>query len=56
MPRKARIYASGALHQIIIRGIERKSIFKDSADRTNFVERFGPKLQKARPAAMPGHF
>ena len=39
MPRKARIDAPGALHHIIIRGIERKAIFKDSADRQNFFER-----------------
>ena len=39
MPRKARIDAPGALHHIIIRGIEGKAIFKDNADRTNFVER-----------------
>lgn len=39
MPRKARIDAPGALHHIIIRGIERKAIFKDSADRKNFTER-----------------
>jgi len=41
MPRKARIDAPGALHHIIIRGIERKAIFKDTADRENFFERFG---------------
>ena len=39
MPRKVRIDAPGALHHIIIRGIERKAIFKDSADRKNFIER-----------------
>ena len=39
MPRKARIDAPGALHHIIIRGIERKAVFKDSADRENFLER-----------------
>jgi len=32
MPRKARIDAPGALHHIVIRGIERKPIFKDSLD------------------------
>ncbi len=32
MPRKARIEAPGALHHIIVRGIERKAIFKDSID------------------------
>ena len=39
MPRKARIDAPGALHHIIIRGIERKAIFKDNADRANFFDR-----------------
>ena len=41
MPRKARIDAPGALHHIILRGIERKAIFKDNSDRDNFVERLG---------------
>lgn len=41
MPRKARIDAPGALHHIIIRGIERKAVFKDKADRDNFFERLG---------------
>jgi putative transposase len=41
MPRKARIDAPGALHHVIVRGIERKAIFKDDADRTNFLERLG---------------
>lgn len=41
MPRKARIDSPGALHHIIIRGIERKAIFKDNADRANFLERLG---------------
>jgi len=34
--RKSRIDAPGALHHIIVRGIERKTIFKDDADRDNF--------------------
>jgi len=41
MPRKAIIDAPGALHHIIICGIERKAVFKDSADRDNFIERLG---------------
>jgi REP element-mobilizing transposase RayT len=41
MPCKARIDAPGALHHIIIRGIERKAIFKDHHDRDNFIERLG---------------
>ena len=41
MPRKARIDAPGALHHIIVRGIEGKAIFKDRYDRDSFLERFG---------------
>jgi REP element-mobilizing transposase RayT len=41
MPRKSRIDAPGALHHIIIRGIERKPIFKDSRDYENFLQRLG---------------
>jgi REP element-mobilizing transposase RayT len=41
MPRKSRIDAPGALHHIMVRGIERRKIFKDNKDRVNFVERLG---------------
>ena len=34
LPRRTRIDAPGALHHIVIRGIERKAIFKDDADRS----------------------
>ena len=46
MPRKARIDAPGALHHIIIRGIERKAIFKDNVDRTNFIKRLDLNITK----------
>jgi hypothetical protein len=46
MPRKARIDAPGALHHIIIRGIERKVIFKDRIDRKNFLKRLGTILSE----------
>jgi REP element-mobilizing transposase RayT len=39
MPRKARIDAPGALHHIIIRGIERRRIFSGDQDRDDFMER-----------------
>ena len=39
MPRKARIDAPGFLHHIIVRGIERKEIFRDQKDQTNFLDR-----------------
>ena len=32
MPRRSRIDALGVLQHIIVRGIERKNIFKDDAD------------------------
>jgi len=41
MPRQARIDAPGALHHVIIRGIERKAIFRDNVDKDNFVKRLG---------------
>jgi len=41
MPRKARIDAPGALHHIIVRGIERRKIFYDDNDRDNFLNRLG---------------
>jgi putative transposase len=39
MPRLARLDAPGALHHIIIRGIERRTIFRDDFDRENLLER-----------------
>ena len=41
MPRKARIDAPGALHHIIVRGIERQRIFSEDQARDNFIERLG---------------
>ena len=48
MPRKARIDAPGAVHHIIIRGIERRSIFRDDPDREWFLERVGAVLLESR--------
>jgi hypothetical protein len=44
MPRKARIDAPGALHHIIVRGIERRKVFYDDSDWDNFLERLGGVL------------
>jgi REP element-mobilizing transposase RayT len=46
LPRKARIDAPGALHHIIIRGIEQRAIFKDSIDRANFIKRLGTVISE----------
>ena len=61
MPRKARIDPPGALHYIICRGIERRKIFNDDADRDNFMERLGTILKETSTpcygwALIPNHF
>ena len=60
MPRKARIDAPGALHHIIVRGIERRWIFSDDKDRDNFVDRLGDILTETQTfcfgwALIPNH-
>ncbi len=60
MPRKARIDAPGALHHIIIRGIERKKIFHDNADKSDFLVRLGQILPESATscyawALLPNH-
>jgi hypothetical protein len=37
--------APGVLHHIIIRGIERRAIFKDDFDRENFLARLTSLVQ-----------
>jgi hypothetical protein len=44
MPRKARIDAAGELQHIIVRGIERRKIFWDDADRDAFEKRLAQVL------------
>ena len=39
MPRLAGLDAPGVVHHVIIRGIERKKMFRDSKDLNNFLER-----------------
>jgi putative transposase len=41
MPRQARLDMPGALHHIMVRGINKSSIFKDNQDRARFVGRLG---------------
>ena len=48
MPRKSRIDAPGALHHIIVRGIDRKNMFKDNKDRDSFLERLGAIFAEAQ--------
>jgi REP element-mobilizing transposase RayT len=60
MPRQARIDAPGVLHHVIIRGIERRKIFRDNQDRDDFIERLGTLLPKTQItcyawALLPNH-
>lgn len=48
MPRQSRIDAPGALHHIIIRGIERKRLFADDRDRNDFIARLSDLLEKTK--------
>lgn len=61
MPRKARIDASGALHHIIARGIDRRSIFEDATDRNDFLKRVATILSETQTTCyawtlIPNHF
>lgn len=61
MPRKSRIDAPGALHHIIVRGIERRKLFVDDSDRDNFLDRIGGILNETDTscyawALIPNHF
>ena len=48
MPRQARLDAPGVLHHVIIRGIERRDIFKDNKDRDNLLSRLCTLLPGAK--------
>ena len=61
MPRQARIDAPGALHHVIVRGLERRKIFRDDVDRLDFLTRLGKVLSDTRTpcfawALIPNHF
>ena len=61
MPRQARIDTTGALHHIIARGIERRTIFNDDEDRDAFIDRLGTILDQTGTecyawALIPNHF
>lgn len=60
MPRLARLDAPGVLHHVIIRGIERRKIFRDNKDRDNLLNRLGNLLPATKTtcyawALLPNH-
>jgi len=46
MPRQTRIDVVGALQHVMVRGIERKDIFLDDRDRSEFLARLSHLLVK----------
>jgi putative transposase len=60
MPRQARLDAEGMLHHIIIRGIERRNIFRTDSDRDDFINRLTSLLPETKTlcyawAFIPNH-
>jgi REP element-mobilizing transposase RayT len=50
MPRTAKLDAPGVLHHAIIRGIERKKIFRDNQDRDSFLDRLAQIISESKTA------
>jgi putative transposase len=60
LPRKARLDAEGAIHHVIVRGIEQRRIFDDDGDRRNLVSRMAKVAQETDTtiyawALLPNH-
>ena len=60
MPRLARLDAPGVLHHIMIRGIERRNIFRNNKDREDFLNRLTNLLPETETlcyawAFLPNH-
>lgn len=61
MPRQARIDLPGYLYHLIVRGVERRSIFRTDGDRADFLSRLRDGLQRTASvcltwALMTNHF
>ena len=61
MPRLARLDAPGILHHVMGRGIERKKIFINDADRNDFIDRLAALAEEGAMdvyawVLMPNHY
>jgi len=56
MPRVARLDAPGVIHHIIIRGIERREIFRDNNDRNDMLDRLSDLLPATRTSCYSWAF
>ena len=52
MPRQGRIDFPGALHHVIVRGINRAPVFLDDYDRKNFILRLKKALEETKLACL----
>ncbi len=48
MPRQARLDIPGALHHIMVRGINKADIFEDDEDKARFLERLGQNVAEGK--------
>lgn len=48
MPRQARLDVPGALHHIMVRGIDKTNIYRDDDDRERFLERLGQNVEAGK--------
>ncbi len=48
MPRQARLDVPGALHHIIVRGINKAPIFRDDQDKIRFLERLSQNVTQGQ--------
>lgn len=60
MPRQARLDTAGVLHHIMIRGIERRNIFRSNKDRDDLIARMASLLPETKTlcyawAFLPNH-
>ena len=61
MPRQSRIDTAGAVHHLMVRGIECSKVFRSDVDRENFLKRLNGILQETNTicyawALIPNHF
>ena len=61
MPRQARLDVPGALHHIMVRGINKSAIFRDDQDRSRFLDRLGENIVETQSsvyawALMENHY
>lgn len=56
MPRLARLDIPGIVHHVIIRGIERRRIFRDNKDRENMIDRLSDLIPATNTACYAWTF